>query len=54
MLSALSGYRTYLVAIAMAAYAVAGWGLDYHDANKAISLLLEAAAFAGLRAGIKK
>lgn len=48
----LSGYKTYIIAIGMALYALSAWGLGHIDANEAMRLLMEAAAFAGLRAGV--
>ena len=53
MLSALSGYKTYLVAAAIVAYQILGYPLGYTssiDTNR----VLEALGLAALRAGIGK
>lgn len=48
----MSGYKTYLVALAMIVYAWAGVALGKTDPAHAIDLTLEALALAGLRNGI--
>lgn len=52
MVNFLTGYKTYIVAAGMAAYAIIGYSLGYIDATVMAQRLLEAAAFAGLRLGI--
>ena len=48
----MSGYKTYLVALAMIVYAWGGVALGKTDPAHAIDLTLEALAFAGIRNGI--
>jgi len=47
------GYKTYLIAAATVAYAVAGWIIGQMDANTAVQLISTALAAAGLRHGIR-
>jgi hypothetical protein len=53
LLTLLDGKKTYLVALAMAAYAILGLALGKLDSEVAYQLMLEAAAFAGLRKGLR-
>lgn len=48
----MSGLKTYLVAAAMAAYAIGGYAMGFHDADHMTQILLYAAGIAGLRHGI--
>lgn len=48
-----SGYKTYLVAIAMLTYAWVGVGLGKVTPDHAVETTFEALAIAGLRNGIK-
>ena len=50
----LAGKKTYLIAVAMSAYAVLGFLLEKETADSAARLFAEALAFASLRAGIAK
>lgn len=50
----LNGYKTYLIAAAILAYALLGVGLGDMDGAKFVELILEASALAGLRHGISK
>lgn len=52
-MKSLEGKKTYIVAAGMVAYAVIGAALGYVEIDRAIELLMEAAALAGLRNGIK-
>jgi hypothetical protein len=48
-MSKLAGYKTYIAAAGLLAFAWIGYALGQHDINKAIEMTLEAAAIAGLR-----
>ena len=51
-LEAISGKRTYIVAICLIIYAVAGWVAGKIDANSAFENVMIALGLMGLRAGI--
>ncbi len=48
----LRGRKTYLVSLAMLLFAISGLFLGQLDSNQATTVILEALAIAGLRAGI--
>lgn len=48
----MAGTKTYLVALATAAYGVAGYFLGYHGADVMMQCLLAAGGLVGLRHGI--
>ncbi len=50
----MSGYKTYIVAVAMLVYAVIGLALRYDEPTDSIRLILEALAIIGLRIGVAK
>lgn len=51
-LEAISGKRTYIVAIALIIYAVAGWIAGKIDPNSAFENIMIALGLMGLRAGV--
>lgn len=48
----MAGYKTYLVALATAAYGVGGYLLGLHGADVMLQCLLAAGGLAGLRHGV--
>ena len=46
----MKGKKTYAIAGAMALYALLGWALGRETQDEMMKMLMEAAAFAGLRA----
>lgn len=45
-ISPIDGYKTYIVATLTVIYAIAGWYLDFHTADRAVDLVI-ASGFAG-------
>lgn len=50
----MSGYKSYIVAGALALYALAGLTSGKLDANRAFELIIEAAALVGIRHAVSK
>ena len=48
----LDGYKTYIIAACMVAYAILGVILGKIDGNTVVATILEALAIAGLRKGV--
>lgn len=48
------GYKSYIVAVAGAMYAVGGWVAGYHDINYMITVLLSAGGFSALAAKVNR
>lgn len=54
MLEKVNGYKTYVICGLMFAFATIGLLIGKLDAGQAVTLILEAAAIAGLRNGVTK
>lgn len=52
-MSMLAGYKTYMMAVALAAYAIGGAVYGAHDWSHAYELLLGSGGLSALRAAIK-
>ena len=54
MFSRINGLKSYLLAVAIAIYAILGYVLGYHELQKSVELLLGAGVVGALRHAIKK